>query len=112
MLYTDHQQRYSTRKTLIYTSLRFAVITKTHPCCIHNWCINLFLLFLQFGLDVSSGEGWESGGWAHQGKQIFFDLLELKASWVRLQERKKERRGEGREICHFKPLSLTIKLLQ
>lgn len=45
-----------------------------------------------------------------EDKQIFFDLLELKASWVRLAEEKRERRG--RESCHFKPLSLAIKLLQ
>lgn len=50
-----------------------------------------------------------------QGSQIFFDL-ELKLSWVRLREEgKKGRKGEWerkRESCHFKPLSLAIKLLQ
>ena len=52
------------------------------------------------------------------GEQVFFDLLELKASWVRSGEeegggrKKKERKERERESCHFKPLSLAIKLLQ
>lgn len=70
MLNTD-QHRHSTKKnkTQVHTSRRSGVIKKTESRCVHNWSINL--LFLQFGLDGGSGDGWESGGWAH-GRQANF----------------------------------------
>lgn len=48
-----------------------------------------------FGLDDGMGEGWESGGWALGSKQVFFDLLQLRASWVRLRKRGKKEKREG-----------------
>lgn len=95
-------------KKTIYTSRWFAVIIKTHPCFIRDWSINLF--FLQFGLD-----GKKKGGEKEASNfLVFFFFLIFSTGQDCERERKKERKAERKkrgESCHFKPLSLAVKLL-
>lgn len=102
MLYTD-QQIYSIRKK--NTGLhRMAVVlnlNEKNPCCVHNWSVNLFFSTCSLVCMLAGVRGGKVEGGHIGGEQVFFDLLELKASWVSSGEGKKgERRGRAVTLSH------------
>ena len=116
-LYRSADIFHKEKKTLVYSAWQLCLIQKnnkkkTHSCCVHNGSVNLYFSTYNLVCMLAGVRGGKVEGGHIGGEQVFFDLLELKASWVSSGEGKKRRKERERESCHFKPLSLAIKLLQ